>query len=549
MEPGTSLTSDVAPGPLFRHDKLDPNRKSFRLLRIIPTLQRLSTDETYTIHCTLVTMYFERRLEGLYDALSYEWGPDEPPFYWIRLNNHYFRVRKNLYSFLRATHSGSRYSEGHSGLLWIDAICIDQDNISERGHQVKQMGEIYSYAGTVLAWLGPYSRKSDKIKAAAEDLLHLGFIAENLTSMENQSVNCEHFVDKAQEILQHGNEAFVSFAEICKMTYWTRMWIFQEILSARNVSLILGPHGFSWEMVKRTLLRTRIFEREVMDSPTMRIVEELSRTHHRNSRRRSICDTVNAFRHGMCLDNRDRVFAILGLVQGGKQFPVTYSSTMEELFCSVVLASYVSVSSRMGSVAEDATQPQLDNFSKRKADLDALVEISGVSTALGISFRALADHLVKIPDLAIDTLFIFRAWRSATTELSDQIIEHKYDVLEDKNSQFLRVELILLVEAGGQQWLSLETLGAAIPDLDKPHTRSPTYTIESTRVEGLIILNDSSLSMPFATLMFLVGAVHKILNLQEDHLRIIKAQGRCSKSISGIDGKTYTLLDLTSLPV
>jgi hypothetical protein len=78
---------------------------------------------------------------------------------------------------------------------------------------------------------------------------------------------------------------------------------------------------------------------------------------------------------------------------------------------------------------------------------------------------------------------------------------------------------------------------------------TPTDTIDSTRVEGPVVLGHSSLLAPFAILIFLVGAVHKILNLEEDHLRIIKAQGGCSKSVPGIDGKIYTLLDLSTLPV
>jgi hypothetical protein len=39
-------------------------------------------------------------------------------------------------------------------LLWIDALCIDQENVIERNHQVQQMGEIFSRASNVLAWLG-----------------------------------------------------------------------------------------------------------------------------------------------------------------------------------------------------------------------------------------------------------------------------------------------------------------------------------------------------------------------------------------------------------
>jgi hypothetical protein len=218
MESGTSVLSDVAPGPLFQHDQLDPKRKSFRLLRIMPTPQWLPADETYTIHCTLATVYFDSKLEGLYDALSYEWGPDEPPFYWIRLNNHYLRVRKNLYSFLWAVRPLS-HSEERAGLLWVDAICIDRNNISERGHQVKQMGEIYSYAGTVLTWLGLPSSKFKEIKAAELELLDLGQIAEALTSSQDQSVDLGYFVEKARDVLQHGSEAFVAFTEICKLTY------------------------------------------------------------------------------------------------------------------------------------------------------------------------------------------------------------------------------------------------------------------------------------------------------------------------------------------
>lgn len=41
-------------------------------------------------------------------------------------------------------------------LLWIDAICIDQQNISERNSQVQNMREIYSRADHVLIWVGEH---------------------------------------------------------------------------------------------------------------------------------------------------------------------------------------------------------------------------------------------------------------------------------------------------------------------------------------------------------------------------------------------------------
>jgi hypothetical protein len=149
----TPFSFNEAPGPFFRHDKLDLNRKSFRLLELQPILQvsnrdeshwyynctyeakrtwaKMPHDDMYIIQCKLVTAYFNDKAEDAYSALSYEWGPAEPPFYWIRTNDRYLRVRKNLHSFLRSAHIALRSERDQdvAKLLWIDAICIDQNNV------------------------------------------------------------------------------------------------------------------------------------------------------------------------------------------------------------------------------------------------------------------------------------------------------------------------------------------------------------------------------------------------------------------------------------
>ena len=40
-------------------------------------------------------------------------------------------------------------------MLWIDAICINQQDLKEKGHQVRNMGRIYKQASSVLIFLGP----------------------------------------------------------------------------------------------------------------------------------------------------------------------------------------------------------------------------------------------------------------------------------------------------------------------------------------------------------------------------------------------------------
>lgn len=48
-------------------------------------------------------------------------------------------------------------------MLWVDALCIDQSNDSEKTQQVQQMGTIYKTAAAVVLWLGPEENESNGI--------------------------------------------------------------------------------------------------------------------------------------------------------------------------------------------------------------------------------------------------------------------------------------------------------------------------------------------------------------------------------------------------
>lgn len=82
-----------------------------------------------------------------YEALSYTWGLSVETKL-ILLNGKPFTVRENLYSFLK------RRGNRAEILFWVDAICINQQDLDERNSQVKTMGEIFAQASKVLIWLG-----------------------------------------------------------------------------------------------------------------------------------------------------------------------------------------------------------------------------------------------------------------------------------------------------------------------------------------------------------------------------------------------------------
>lgn len=90
-------------------------------------------------------------------ALSYVWGDDEPSRA-IEANGEKFYVRSNLMAFLKYARQNLTRK-----WLWIDAICINQNKISERNHQVRQMVEVYSNAKFVLIWFGKDSGSSRRL--------------------------------------------------------------------------------------------------------------------------------------------------------------------------------------------------------------------------------------------------------------------------------------------------------------------------------------------------------------------------------------------------
>ena len=117
-------------------------------------------------------------------------------------------------------------------VLWIDALCINQQDVSERNHQVSQMGRIYQSATGVLAWLGLLD---DSSIVAIEYLSEFGMELEEL-----RRLNTDAF-DIYKKI-----KAITSF---CTRDYWSRLWIIQELVVASRVTLHCGTWSSDWALI------------------------------------------------------------------------------------------------------------------------------------------------------------------------------------------------------------------------------------------------------------------------------------------------------------
>lgn len=108
---------------------------------------------------------------GDYAALSYVWG-DENVTKTILVNGEEREVTANLEEALRSI--AVRGEFGNSLKLWIDAISINQDDLEERGRQVRRMREIYGNSQTVIAWLGEEYDQSHKAIELVRELAKFG---------------------------------------------------------------------------------------------------------------------------------------------------------------------------------------------------------------------------------------------------------------------------------------------------------------------------------------------------------------------------------------
>jgi len=160
--------------------------------------------------------------ETSYEALSYVWG-DRHITRQIFINGLSKRVTKNLEIALRHLRYVSQ-----PRVLWIDAICINQRNIAERSVQVMHMGEVYTRATSVIAWLGEESSDSnlafDALNALPTDSIR------HWDPQKNAELDMTTLEPKYASAIR----------TLLLRPWWCRIWTVQESILGPAMSLVCG---------------------------------------------------------------------------------------------------------------------------------------------------------------------------------------------------------------------------------------------------------------------------------------------------------------------
>lgn len=161
-----SSTTQFAPkqASTYTYESLD--EQEFRLLEILPT----SSSSQSPLQCNIKVASLRDRENLQYEAVSYVWG-DPTPNKTILMNGKCLHLSMNSDKALRRMALPDR-----NRTVYLDAVCINQTDIAERGQQVLLMGDIYRYTQSTLVYLGD---ADDSTEAAFENLKLLSEEAED----------------------------------------------------------------------------------------------------------------------------------------------------------------------------------------------------------------------------------------------------------------------------------------------------------------------------------------------------------------------------------
>lgn len=228
------------------------------------------------------------------------------------MNEETFTIRQNLYDFLYLGSTEHRWSQVTQRMYWIDALCINQRDTSERNHQVAQMGNIYAGARRVHIWLGRTPDVHRISKLFSHNFLRGSKRREPHKMRRNMQLIGIHVL--------HND-------------YWNRAWVVQEIVLARRVVVSLNFVTLSLVLFCRRLGQHRL---DLTGTPFQQF--EVSR--HRKAlqvlRNSSLLSLLGRFRDKDCALPRDRVFSLLAMCHPMERISADYDNSWTDIIMQIL---------------------------------------------------------------------------------------------------------------------------------------------------------------------------------------------------------------------
>lgn len=263
--------------------------------------------------------------ENGYSALSYAWGPTYADGSHLNdsivCNGRRLRVTSNLKQALKrirhatakdirggATRETSYEQTSDVKLLWVDAICINQEDLQERSQQVTMMARIFNLCRNLIIWLG--EPDAGELGVAQSQLLH---------RQENDGVQKFSFRSLLGSKYSTHQETVAVLQSIVQRPWFRRRWVIQEAAPEGVVGFVMLGDA----VCPRGRLELLLENYGLMNggNPLGRPVVD-----------RSIFQTLFVFDGSLCEDPRDRVFAIKDLSYHHDRVEVNYNRDIRDVY-------------------------------------------------------------------------------------------------------------------------------------------------------------------------------------------------------------------------
>ena len=324
---------------MYKYTKLPPN-----FVRVLE-LQSANSPEA-DLSCVLTVQKIHDRP---YEALSYVWG--KPTLFHCDIHctdengstsGGALGIGANLATALRAYRK-----KDVSRRLWVDAICIRQDDLDERQAQVRLMGDIFRNASTVLCWLGHFENP-DADEWKAHDVI--GFLRK---FNEDQRTHLKQIQDYLRDGHLDGDDGTVArnwslLKEFFDLEYFHRAWIIQEVGLAQRALLSWGQSQIyiDWKEVAKFVLFLDDNGATVINHLELKswVVNHINLVWSNDADGNPLYDfseVLHWARTHASTDPRDYVFSLLGhpsaLIDGVRVIDPNYVKSTSEVYTELVV--------------------------------------------------------------------------------------------------------------------------------------------------------------------------------------------------------------------
>lgn len=235
--------------PPYQYNPLS-TPQTIRLLHLSP-----SPNPTTPLYGTFQPADLTSDNPSEFGALSYVWGEPSPSAGTIQIDDSDLPLpTTNLAAALRRFRLPSQ-----PRFIWVDAICINQADVSERNTQVALMGDIYRVAKMTLAWLGHDDDAENALRKLVDIADMAPLFGEPPRGMPSITAGAPMGSVEDVEGLTGDVERFVTLAGESKMglvvgnAWFGRLWIVQEAVLTRDVKVVLGEAEVGWSVLEAAL--------------------------------------------------------------------------------------------------------------------------------------------------------------------------------------------------------------------------------------------------------------------------------------------------------